>query len=115
MRVGKLRYRGKIQKMGTREDDGTGGGSIPWDDVYTDVPASIEPLSGNELLRAEQFEASMTHRVRTRYYPNVRPSYRFTFRDEAAERERVLDIKTVIDPEERHRELELMCEELVTW
>lgn len=110
MQSGKLRHRGTIQRQGARVDDGTGGGSIPWNDLYADIPASVEPLSGNELLRAEQFESTLTHRVRTRFYQGVRPSDRFVY-----ESTRVFDIKHVIDPEERHRELELMCEELVTW
>jgi SPP1 family predicted phage head-tail adaptor len=103
-----------LQKQGERIDDGTGGGSIPFEDVVK-VHASIEPLSGNELLRAEQFEASLTHRVRTRYYPGVKPHWRIRYDDDRADITRVFDIKSVIDPEERHRELELMCEELVSW
>lgn len=114
MRAGQLRHRVTIQKLGTRIDDGTGGGSIPFTDV-AEVYASIDPLSGNELLRAEQFEASLTHRIRTRYVAGVHPSYRVLYVDEYADSTRVFDIKQVIDPEERHRELELMCEELVTW
>lgn len=109
MESGKLRHKVTIQRMGTRVDDETGGGSIPWNDLYADIPASIEPLSGYELLRAESYEAGLTHRVRTRFYEGIRPSDRILYGT------RVFDIKRPIDPEERHRELELMCEELVTW
>lgn len=109
MRTGKLRHRVTLQQLGARVDDGTGGGSIPYIDAYENVAASVEPLEGNELLRAEQFESTLTHRVRTRYYAGVRPHWRIQYGS------RVFDIKHVIDPEERHRELEMMCQELVTW
>lgn len=84
-------------------------GLHPYIDAYENVAASVEPLEGNELLRAEQFESTLTHRVRTRYYAGVRPHWRIQYGS------RVFDIKHVIDPEERHRELEMMCQELVTW
>lgn len=108
MRAGQLRHKVKIQSLGTRVDDGTGGGSIPFADL-AEVYASIEPIDGYELLRAENFDANLTHRVRTRYVAGVRPSNRILYGT------RVFDIKRVIDPEERHIELEMMCEELVTW
>lgn len=109
MQSGKLRHKVTLQELGARVDDGTGGGSIPFADVYTDVWASIEPLAGGELLLIEQWETKRPHRVRTRYYAGVRPSWRVVYGD------RVFDIKSIADKEERHIELEMMCEELITW
>lgn len=106
--AGKLRHKVTLQSLGTRTDDGMGGGSIlPVDEA--EVFASIEPLTGNELLRAGQLESTLTHRIRMRYFPGVKPSWQVKYGT------RIFDIDRIIDVEERHRELELMCTELVTW
>lgn len=107
MRAGELRHQVTLQKLGTRVEDGYGGGSIPQTDVAT-VWAAIEPLTGNELLRATgQFESVIDTRIRIRYYPGVKPEWRVKYGT------RVFDIKSVADLEERHREMELMCEEVI--
>lgn len=108
MRAGQLRHKVTLQDLGTRSDDGFGGGTIATVDT-ADVWASIEPLTGQERLQAGQFDTSITHRIRMRYYPGLRPHWQVKFGT------RVFDIKSVADLEERRREVELMCEELVTW
>jgi SPP1 family predicted phage head-tail adaptor len=108
MRAGQLRHKVVIEKPGTRVDDTMGGGTLPFE-THAEVYASIEPLTGNELLRGGQLESTLTHRIRTRYVAGVRPSY------QVRSGSRVFDIDRVIDPEERHRELELICTEQVTW
>jgi SPP1 family predicted phage head-tail adaptor len=113
LRAGSLRHRVTLQSLGTRTDDGMGGGSILPVDEAT-LNASIEPLSGEERLEAGQLETALTHRIRTRFIPGVKPHWRVRYIDRYAG-ERVFDIDSVIDPEERHRELELMCTELVSW
>jgi SPP1 family predicted phage head-tail adaptor len=113
LRAGQLRHRVTLQSLGTRTDDGYGGGSILFTDEVT-LNASIEPLSGEELLLAGQEESSLTHRIRTRFYAGVAPHWRVKYEDRYRGT-RMFDIDTIIDPEERHRELELMCTELVTW
>jgi head-tail adaptor len=101
-----------------------GGGALPFVDV-AEVHAAIEPLSGREQLLANQLEAVMTHRIRTRFYPGVKPSWRVKFIDAELAKVapdndptpglRLFDIESIADPESRHRELELMCTELVDW
>lgn len=108
MRAGQLRHKVTLQDLGARVDDGYGGGTIPVVDV-AEVWASIEPLTGEERLAAGQFDTSITHRIRIRYYAGIRPSWQIAFGT------RVFDIKSVADKFERHIEMELMCEELVTW
>ncbi len=102
------RHKVTLQKLGERIDDGAGGGSIPFEDVKH-ISADIDPVSGRELLRGGATEVFFTHRVMTRYFPGVKPHWRIKYGD------RMFDIKAVNDFEERHRHLELMCEELVTW
>lgn len=111
--AGQLRHRVTLQKLGTRADDGMGGGGIPWEDV-TDVHASIEPLSGREQLQAGQIEAALSHRIRTRFVNGVKPHWRIKHIDPLTGTH-VYDIESIADPESRHRELELMCNELVDW
>jgi SPP1 family predicted phage head-tail adaptor len=100
-----LRHEVTIQQPGTRVDDGYGGGSVVDSNVAT-VWAAIEPLTGNELFQAGQFNPSLSHRVRIRYYPGIRPSWKVKYGT------RTFDIKSVADVDERHREVVLMCEEL---
>ena len=69
------------------------------------VWAAIEPLKGSERLRAEQLENPVTHRVSIRHRAGVTPKMRIKFGT------RILNIRAVIDPEERNRSLELLCEE----
>jgi SPP1 family predicted phage head-tail adaptor len=109
MQIGKMRRQVTLQTLGTRVDDGAAGGSIPFNDVAT-VWARIEPLAGRELFVAQQFDPSITIRVTIRYRTGIKPSDRIVYGT------RVFDIKAPpVDPEEKHRELQLLCEELVTW
>lgn len=106
--AGDLRHKVTLQSLGERTDDSMGGGTIPYTDEAT-VYAAIEPISGDEILEASQEAATLTHRVRTRYVAGVRPHWRVLYGS------RIFDIDRVIDFEERHRELELLCTEQVTW
>jgi SPP1 family predicted phage head-tail adaptor len=113
MRAGKLRHKVRLQKLGPRIDDEMGGGPIPFVDV-AEVHASIEPLSGREQLLAGQLEAELTHRIRTRFFNGVKPHWRIRL-DDPLTGTHVYDIESIIDPESRHRELEMMCTELIDW
>lgn len=105
LRAGLLRHEVVLQSLGARFDDGYGGGSISDTDVVT-VWADVEPLQGVELFQAAQFNPSVNYRITIRYYPGIRPSWKVKYGT------RVFDIKSVIDVDERHRKIELMCEEL---
>lgn len=69
--------------------------------------AHVEPLSGNELFEARQVIPEITHRVTLRYGVPASPEMVFKWGD------RVLGIISVIDVEERHRELTVACKEIV--
>lgn len=105
MNAGKLRHRITIQDKVT-VPDGYGGMTSTWQDVAT-VWASVEPLKGKELYEAHQMKAELTHRVRIRYVEGIKPQMRIVFRG------RELAIEAIIDPEERHESLELLCSEVV--
>jgi len=103
--IGKLRHRVTIQNKVTLPD-GYGGVTSTWQDVAT-VWASVEPLNGRELYAAQQVKAELTHRIRIRYMSGIKPEMRIAFDN------RTFEIEAIIDPEERHESLELLCSEVV--
>lgn len=108
MQAGKLRKRVEIQEpVGTSRDVAgakKGKDRQAWT-TRARVWAAVEPLSGRELFNAQQAQPLVSHRVRLRYVAGVKSKMRVKHEG------RHLNIETVIDPEERHRELELLCTE----
>ena len=100
---GNLRHRVTFQSL-TTADDGYGGTVETWGDTAT-VWASVEPLSGFERIQAMQVSPRLSHRVVMRYRADVDAGDRLSYDG------RVFDITAVIDEDERHRELTLLCEE----
>lgn len=105
MQIGKLRHAIELQQE-QRTPDGGGGFVRTWQTVAR-VRAAVEPLTGSERWRAEQVQANVSHRVTIRYRPGITTDMRVKFGA------RVFLITAVIDPEERHRELQLLCTELM--
>jgi len=73
------------------------------------VWGKIQPLRGRELFLAQQVNAEITSKVTIRYYgtTTVTPEHRVYFGA------RILEIITVINPDERNESLELLCKEVV--
>lgn len=105
MNAGKLRHRVTIQEL-VRADDGYGGITETWQDVAT-VWAAVEPLRGSERYRAQQVQSELAYKVTMRYRAGIKPQMRLVYGG------RVLEIEAVIDVEELHRWLELLCSEVV--
>ena len=103
MRSGRLRHRGTIQDV---VKDPSIGGTDTWYD-YVTAWGAIEPLRGREYLAAQQEGAEVTGRITTRYINGVKPGMRWKYES------RIFDIISVIDPEERHIELQLMVKEVL--
>jgi SPP1 family predicted phage head-tail adaptor len=72
------------------------------------VWAEIVPLYGEHRFEADREEASITHRVLIRWLDGVSAGMRFS------EGGRILMIRAVYDPDERHRFLFCRCEEIAT-
>lgn len=105
MQAGRLRHRIIIQEHQITRD--TYQGEIEaWGEVAT-VWAEVSPISGREFILQQRAEAEVTHRVRLRYRAGLKPQMRVLFSG------RVLQIEAVLNQEERHRELVLMCRERV--
>lgn len=101
--IGKLRHRITFQQE-SLTPDGMGGSTKTWTSLGT-VSAQVEPLSGKEFFQAQQIQSSVTHKVTMRYRANTIPSLRILFGT------RTFDVNAVLDPEERHIQLILLCTE----
>jgi SPP1 family predicted phage head-tail adaptor len=104
--AGELRRRVTIRTV-ERTDDGGGG--------YTETPvdgdtvwAAVEPLQGQEQLVAMQTGIERPHRIKMRYRDDVSGVTQLVYDG------RVFDVKSVVDPEERHRELVILADEVTT-
>lgn len=104
MRAGKLRHFVTVQARSTTPDT-YGEPPQSWSNLHANQPASVEPLSGRELINAQAVQSDVTHRVRMRYVSGIETKHRIMFGS------RVLDIRAVRNVDERNTELEMLCTE----
>lgn len=104
MKPGRLRHRIIIQQL-TRTPDGGGGYTEDWT-TFASVWADVYPLKGTERYEAQKVQASISHRITARYRAGVKPSMRVNYNG------RIFGIDAVIDVEERHHVLQLLCSEV---
>ncbi len=109
MDPGAMRHRVTFQRFtGARDDLGD---PLYYDDSCwlntASLWASIRPLSGREFYAAEQSQSEVTHKIGCRYRPGLTTEMRVCFGS------RRFKILSIIDWEERHEKLLLMCKELV--
>ena len=65
--------------------------------------ANVIPMRSRELLAAGQVNEQINHRVEIRYIKDLDSTWRIVYRD------KVLNIDSVINVEDRNRYLELVC------
>ena len=106
MRAGQLRHRVTLQQKGSVTQNEFGEEVISWTTVDI-VWASVEPLRGREFIQAKQEQAMIDTKIRMRHRDGVTPVLRAVWNG------RVYDILSVVRPEERQREIELMCREVL--
>lgn len=108
--AGKLRHRVTFQRFGGTQDDF--GDPLQADDAnWTNVAtmwAAINPISGREFYAAEQSQSEVSHKISCRYRAGLDTAMRIAC---GARRFRIISI---IDWEERHESLLIMCKELVS-
>jgi SPP1 family predicted phage head-tail adaptor len=75
--------------------------------TFLTVWASVEPINGKEFFAAEQVNASVSTRIRIRYLTGVKPAMAVLYGT------RIYNIISVIDYQEQHKEMQLMCEEVI--
>ena len=98
-----LRHKVVIQSE-TQSSDGQGGFTSSWTDGPT-VYCSIEPVKAYERYQAMQMQTPVTHKIVMRYRGGVTAKNRLKFGD------RILEIKEVINIEERGRFLQIKAME----
>jgi len=103
MKPGRMRHRITIQQT-ARTQNGFGEPIDSWSTFET-VWASVEPLRGREFWAQQQVNSEVSIRVRMRYLSGVTSAMRILFGS------RILPIESVIDQEEKHKEMQLMCSE----
>lgn len=104
MQAGRLRHRVSIQQR-VEARNGYGELITTWSTLAT-VWGSVEPIRGREFFEAEQVQSEISTRVRIRYYDGITAQMRVLFGA------RKLQIVAVIDVNERHKEMQLMCKEM---
>lgn len=102
MRAGDLRTRVEIQQP-VRVGSGTGG-RVEWQ-TYAAAWADVKPVRSTDRTDDGHFQTVRLARVTIRYREGVKSKMRVVIGS------RVLEIVSVIDVDERHRQLDLLCEE----
>lgn len=105
MRSGKFRHRLTIQQV-TETRGATGEIERSWS-TFAERWGAMTPLAGREYFMSAQRNAEVTHRFELRFTPGVTAKMRVLHDG------RTFNIEGVIDVEERHREMHLMCEEMI--
>lgn len=101
MRAGRLRHRLILQsQVETRED---GGGFVLTWVTQSVVWGGIEPLSGKEYTAIQQTQNEASVRIVLRYYSGLDETWRIVNDG------RAYSIVSVIDENDRHRSMILMC------
>ena len=76
-----------------------------WEEVWK-VWGDIRPMQGNEYVQAQQAQSSVSHKITTRYFPGANSQMRLVHG------ERVYNVESVVNVDERNRFLEWMCREV---
>lgn len=95
-----------IRTPGVAVPDGMGGTTPGTPVDVTGVPARVRPLEGRELIQAMQTGMDRPHEFTIRYREGMTGAQTIIYDD------RTFDIKSIVDPEEKHRELQLMADEV---
>jgi len=102
---GRMNKKGMFQRRVETRDD-FGQKSFGWVDIFPKkVWVELIPISGRELLSAQQVRGEVTHRIRCRYRQGLDAAMRFVYRS------RVYDLQAVINPREVGVMLEIMSKE----
>lgn len=107
MRSGKLNRKISIQQPVSAAKDAYGAEVVTWS-TLANVWASRQQLSGREYFAAQQELSNIGIKFRIRYRDDVEPKMR------VVSDSLTYDIESVIDADDRERELVLMCSRINT-
>jgi len=106
MQAGTLNKRIKISQLvtGSPAVDDFGAPNTSWEEVDT-IWAAIEPISGTEFWAQQQIQSEITVKIRIRYRNDIAVGMKAEYNN------KTYMIKYIIDNQESHKELWLMCSE----
>ena len=107
MNAGKLRKLITIQQQSATNDE-YGAQIISWSSFGIDRWADVEPLQGREYFAGQQFNSKVDTKFILRYVAGVTPKMRILYNSLS------YDIESVINVDERNRELQIMCSRITT-
>jgi SPP1 family predicted phage head-tail adaptor len=100
--AGRLRHRVILVQPSVTQDT-TGGWQIDSTNTVATVWASVEALTGRELIAAQQKVSEVTHKVTIRWMAGIKANMNVQFD------QRQFQIQAVENPDERHKMLVLLC------
>lgn len=106
MTIGSMRHLVTIQQPTRPNRSASGERAVVWK-TFAKIHAAIEPQTGRQLEYAKSFSSAVTHKITARYRAGILPTFRLLYGS------RVFMIKASICIDERRRELNLFCEEIV--
>lgn len=101
--AGALRHRLILEAPDTTPDGG-GGEDVVWRETAA-LWGAIRPVRGREKLAAGQYASTLSHEIVMRFHGEVQPNKRFRLGA------RIFHILAVLDDDERHEWLKVLCEE----
>jgi len=106
MQAGTLNKRIKISQLvtGSPTTDEFGAPNTSWEELDT-VWAAVEPISGREFWAQQQVQSEIIAKIRIRYRDDVAVGMKAEYNS------KTYMIKNIIDYQESHKELLLMCAE----
>lgn len=102
--MGEMRQRIALQAKTITKSEGIPQES--WTTVAT-IWATVADISGREYFQAQAVQSEATTRIKIRYRTGITPSVRVLYGS------RIFNILSVIDKDERHRIIELICKEVI--
>lgn len=100
--AGKLRTPVTFERQ-VSEPDGMGGSTVTWEDLFS-TRAYVKPVSGTERYRADRLEAALQYRIYIRYRSDL------TTADRVVVKGSKLQVRAIVNVEERDRWLEIFAE-----
>lgn len=104
MQIGDLNKRISIEAP-TKVSDGMGGFASGYVTIVSSVPAAIWPVSSAETIQANSATLIITTKIRIRYRSVMKSGWRIKYGN------RYFSIVSIIDQNERHEYLDLLCKE----
>lgn len=102
--AGKMRHRITIQQRSGSTQNSFGSPQTTWV-TFATVWAEVGPLSGRELIAAQSVQSEISQQVTLRYRAGITTAMRVLFGP------RVFNINSVLDENEAHEKITLLCTE----